>query len=131
MYLGVVLYVLRGAKSYDSRAKAIYDMRTYIRSKFHDVRTRGDVIKALFQFIDGLDDEQYYAEPSTSGMFTNSGRQTGRKRAARARDDDDDEEDDDGSEYGARKATKPRVRSTASSSTRQTQKATRGRRPAR
>ncbi len=51
----MILYVLRDA-SYEDRAQAIYDMRMHIREKYQDIRNRSDIVKALWEYVDALDD---------------------------------------------------------------------------
>ncbi|KAI0779947.1 hypothetical protein C8Q74DRAFT_1367755 [Fomes fomentarius] len=54
-FAGVILYVLRDA-SYEDRAQAIYDMRMHIREKYQDIRNRSDIVKALWEYVDALDE---------------------------------------------------------------------------
>lgn len=89
---GVILYVLRDA-SYEEKAQAIYNMRTYIRGKYADVRMRSDILRELWAFVESLADGAPMPAPSQQVKSKKKG-----KDKRRTRDDDDDDEmsvDDD------------------------------------
>ncbi|PIL34001.1 hypothetical protein GSI_03709 [Ganoderma sinense ZZ0214-1] len=56
IFTGVLLYVLRD-RSPQEQAQAIYDLRSGIRDKHHDIRTRGDIIRDLWMMIDELSED--------------------------------------------------------------------------
>ena len=64
--VGVILYALRDS-SYEDRAQAIYDMRTFIRGKYQDIRNRNDIVKDLWLYVDTLEDRPHTAAKSTKG----------------------------------------------------------------
>ncbi|KAI1791297.1 hypothetical protein LXA43DRAFT_1094676 [Ganoderma leucocontextum] len=53
IFTGVLLYVLRD-RSEEEQAQAIYDMRTGIRDKHHDIRTRSDVVRDLWAMVEEI-----------------------------------------------------------------------------
>lgn len=123
--------------TYDARADTIYDMRTYIRSKYPDVRARGDIVRSLWEFVDGLEEDgpehvreqQLLMRSGVSTVAANgSWRQAGKRKSRYGDDDnDDDYDDDDDGEYGVSRGAKGRAKASSSAAGRQTQKATRGR----
>ncbi|OSX66594.1 hypothetical protein POSPLADRAFT_1038667 [Postia placenta MAD-698-R-SB12] len=53
VFIGVVLFVTRDCLV-EWRANEIHNMRVYVRKKFADVRSRGDVIRYLWGFVDSV-----------------------------------------------------------------------------
>ncbi|OBZ67046.1 hypothetical protein A0H81_12868 [Grifola frondosa] len=83
VFIGVLLYVMRDA-SHEDRAREIYEMRKDIRKKYPDIRTRGDIVKSLWTFIDKLTTRQVEGG-TTSDLY-------GKKKRRKTRDYDSDEE---------------------------------------
>ncbi|KZT04641.1 uncharacterized protein LAESUDRAFT_657375 [Laetiporus sulphureus 93-53] len=58
VFIGVLLFALRDlgeSKSADRvRAQELYNMRTHIRNRYADVRSRSDIIRALWEFVQEL-----------------------------------------------------------------------------
>ncbi|KAH9944704.1 hypothetical protein B0H21DRAFT_449076 [Amylocystis lapponica] len=55
VFIGVILFAMRDdGSSHRRRADEIYDMRQFIRKRFPDVRSRADIIKVLWSFVDGV-----------------------------------------------------------------------------
>ncbi|KAI0829915.1 hypothetical protein BC628DRAFT_1337206 [Trametes gibbosa] len=89
VFTGVLLFVLREL-SYEKQAKAIHDMRNYIRNKFQDIRMRNDIIRELWVFVESILDEE--AAPRSAKA---TGSKKGKKVRRNTDDADDDEMDDD------------------------------------
>ncbi|KAM5543199.1 hypothetical protein V8D89_003073 [Ganoderma adspersum] len=51
IFTGVLLYVLRD-RTDEEQAQAVYDMRSGIRDKHHDIRTRQDIIRDLWTMME-------------------------------------------------------------------------------
>jgi hypothetical protein len=81
--LGVLLYALRH-RTYEERANAIFDMRSYIRGQFRDIRTNTAVGKALWSYIDSVVKGSHLS----SGMIASSEGRRGGKRKKRDEDDE-------------------------------------------
>ncbi|CCM05005.1 uncharacterized protein FIBRA_07204 [Fibroporia radiculosa] len=50
VFCGVVLYAMNGC-SHEDRAEELYNMRIHVRKRFPDIRSRGDIIKCLWEFV--------------------------------------------------------------------------------
>jgi hypothetical protein len=81
--LGVLLYALRD-RTYEERANAIFDMRSYIRGQFRDIRTNTAVGKALWSYIDSVVKGSHLS----SGLIASSEGRRGGKRKKRDEDDE-------------------------------------------
>ena len=77
---GVLLYVLRD-RTDEEQAQAIYDMRTNIREKHRDIRTRSDIVRDLWLMIEEIEEDL--------------GRAAKASKKARKRRDDDMQLDED------------------------------------
>ncbi len=98
---GVLLYVMSGC-THEERAKEIYNMRTYVRRHFSDVRARSDVVKVLWNFVISI------AHKRDTGFHFNEvvpppPKRTRKKRAR-------GESEDEGSDYGGGASTGTKFR---------------------
>ncbi|KAH9894920.1 hypothetical protein C8Q73DRAFT_790119 [Cubamyces lactineus] len=87
VFTGVLLFVLRDW-SYEDQATAIYQMRSYIRNKFQDIRMRNDIISELWNFLNRMEDNDNEPRPAKASSSR-------RGKGARARHDEDDDIDSD------------------------------------
>ena len=55
--LGVILYILRDYSD-EVCSEEIFKMRTYVRKKYPDIRTRNDIIRYVWEFVAKLVDRQ-------------------------------------------------------------------------
>ncbi|CAL1707411.1 unnamed protein product [Somion occarium] len=92
VFMGVVLFVMMKHSTEKQRAEEIYNMRTFIREKYQDVRARGDIIRTLWMFVSDI-----ARKYRTGYQFDKPApaRKTKKKRT-RADEDDDSEDEFDG-----------------------------------
>ncbi|EMD37632.1 hypothetical protein CERSUDRAFT_94633 [Gelatoporia subvermispora B] len=88
VFVGVLLYVMR-AESHRDRADELYNMRRHVRTKFADVRARQDVVKVLWNFIEGTVSKYEQDVQISSKMRTLSHHDTGSQKRRRKKDDDE------------------------------------------
>ncbi|GBE81572.1 hypothetical protein SCP_0313010 [Sparassis crispa] len=87
VFIGLLLYVMRDC-SHEMRATEIFDMRTYVRKKFADVRMRNDILKYLWAFVDDLTNRMDGGRGTIQRSTRSSGDASGRKRRKRKNDSD-------------------------------------------
>lgn len=97
--IGVTLYVMMNYSNTKERAEELYNMRTYIRRKYQDVRARSDIIRDLWIFVADIARKYRTGYHFEKASTTTRG---AKKRRARA-DEDSDEDMDTGRAPKSRK----------------------------